>query len=112
MNPLKEVFESGQTILWVETQNAVAFLGPVPDILVWTPCPTACLAESLRLRQVRLAALQLLSQLLLFGHIGAGAAIAPEFSVGVKHWFAAGLHVHWKAVSARGAIDEVTERST
>src|SRR5260370_36826694 len=73
MNPLKEFFESGQTILWIETQNTVAFLRPVPDILVWTPCPTACLAESLRLRQVRLAALQLLSQLLLLGHIHGGA---------------------------------------
>src|SRR6266852_2992225 len=69
MNPLKEFFESGQTILWIETQNTVAFLGPVPDILVWTPCPTACLAESLCLRQVRLAALQLLSQLLLLTNI-------------------------------------------
>src|SRR5271156_6639483 len=73
MNPLSEFFESGQTILWVETQNTVAFLRPVPDIRVWTPCPTACLAESLRLRQVRLAALQLLSQLLLLGHIHSGA---------------------------------------
>src|SRR5271167_2720738 len=68
MKPLKEVFEPGQTILWVETQNTVAFLRPVPDILVWTPCPTACLAESLRLRQIGLASLQLLSQLLLLGH--------------------------------------------
>src|SRR5258708_3876067 len=73
MKPLKEVFESGQTILWIETQNTVAFLRPVPDIPVWTPCPTACLAEPLRLRQVRLAALQLLRQLLLLGHIHGGA---------------------------------------
>src|SRR6266851_9798829 len=56
MNPLKEFFESGQTVLWIETQNTVAFRRPVPDILVRTPCPTACLAESLRLRQVRFAA--------------------------------------------------------
>src|SRR6476646_2544366 len=53
MNPLKEFFESGQTILWIETQNTVAFLRPVPDILVWTPCPTAGLAQPLRFRQVR-----------------------------------------------------------
>ena len=33
MNPLKKFFESGQTILWIETQNTVAFLRPVPDIL-------------------------------------------------------------------------------
>src|SRR5271163_3121235 len=56
MNPLKEFFESGQTILWVETQNTVAFRRPVPDILVWTPCPAACLAESLRFCQVRFTA--------------------------------------------------------
>src|SRR6185295_697486 len=55
MKPLKELFESGQTILWIETQNTVAFLRPVPDVLVWTPCPTACVAESLRLRQIALA---------------------------------------------------------
>src|SRR5580693_5254978 len=55
MNPLKEVFVSGQTILWIETQNTVAFLRPVPDILVWTPRPTACLAEFLRLCQIRFA---------------------------------------------------------
>ena len=45
-------------------------------------------------------------------HIGAGAAIATEFSVGVKHWLAAGLHIHGRAVTARGAIYEVTERFT
>ena len=60
MNPLKEVFESGQTIVWIETQNTIAFLRPVPDVLVWTPSPTACLAESLRFRQIRLAAAQFL----------------------------------------------------
>src|SRR6267378_57099 len=56
MNPLKEIFESGQTILWIETQNTVAFLRPVPDILVWTPCPTARLAQPLCFRQVRFTA--------------------------------------------------------
>src|SRR6478672_4739877 len=55
MKPLKELFESGQTILWIETQNTIAFLRPVPDVLVRTPCPTACVAESLRLRQIGLA---------------------------------------------------------
>src|SRR5260370_33303713 len=53
MNPLKEVFESGQTILWIETQNTVAFLRPVPDILLRTPGPTAGLAQPLRCRQLR-----------------------------------------------------------
>jgi hypothetical protein len=53
MNPQKKIFESGQTILWIETENTVAFLRPVPDIVVWTPCPTSCLAQPLRFRQVR-----------------------------------------------------------
>src|SRR5713101_97896 len=63
MNPLKEFFESGQTILWIETQNTVAFVRPIPDVLVWTgtkipgqvrtPCPTAGVAQPLRFRQVR-----------------------------------------------------------
>src|SRR5713101_9666285 len=56
MNPLKEFFESGQTLLWIETQNTVAFIRPVPDILVWTPCPAAGLAQPLRFRQVRFTA--------------------------------------------------------
>src|SRR5258707_4147721 len=56
MNPLKEIFESWQTILWIETQNTVAFLRPVPDILVWTPCPTAGMAQPLCIRQVRFTA--------------------------------------------------------
>src|ERR1700689_3585364 len=72
MNSLKEIFESRQTILWIETQNPVAFLRPVPDIVLGTPCPAAGLAESLRLRQIRFAALQLLSQLLLLGDVQAG----------------------------------------
>ena len=45
---------------WIKTQNPVALLGPVPDVLVWTPCPAACFAESLRFRQVRLASAQFL----------------------------------------------------
>src|SRR5467141_1759234 len=66
MNPLKELFESGQTILWIETQNTVAFVRPIPDVLVWnctkipgqvrTPRPTAGLAQPLRFRQVRFTA--------------------------------------------------------
>src|ERR1700726_3119289 len=65
MNSLKEFLEPGQTILRVETQNTVAFLRPIPDICmlgfpygevwVWAPCPTAGLAESLRLCQIRFA---------------------------------------------------------
>src|SRR5262245_12093730 len=60
MNALDEFFHSRQTIPSIKTQNAVAFVRPVPDILVWTPCPTASLAESLRLGKVSLAPTQLL----------------------------------------------------
>src|SRR5712671_6480885 len=60
MNPLKEFLESGQTILWIETQNTVTFLRPVPDILVWTPCPASRLAEFLRLGKINVALTQLL----------------------------------------------------
>src|SRR5215510_15978190 len=60
MNSLDEFFHSRQTIPPIKAQNAVAFVRPVPDFLVWTPCPTACLAESLRLRKISLALTQLL----------------------------------------------------
>src|SRR5258708_34379933 len=43
-------------------------------------------------------------------HVGAGAAITAEFSVGVKHWLAADPHVHWRAAAIYGAICEVAER--
>src|SRR5260370_39354594 len=56
MNSLDELFHSGHTIPWIKTQNAIAFLRPVPDIVVWTPCPTAGLAQPLRFRQVRFTA--------------------------------------------------------
>src|SRR6266481_682356 len=69
MNPLKEFFESGQTILWIETENTVTFLRPVPDILVWTPCPASRLAEFLRLGKIGLALTQLLLRALAVGDI-------------------------------------------
>src|SRR5258706_1509998 len=43
-------------------------------------------------------------------HIGAGAAITAEFSVSIKHWLAANLHVHGRAAAVHGAIYEVAER--
>src|SRR5882724_5240326 len=69
MNPLKEFFESGQTILWIETQNTIAFLRPVPDILIWTPCPASRLAEFLRLGKISLALTQLLLRALALSDI-------------------------------------------
>jgi hypothetical protein len=50
MNPLEQFFESGQTIPWIETLNAVAFLGPILDTDFRTPCPASRLAEFLRFR--------------------------------------------------------------
>src|ERR1700722_1821887 len=69
MNPLKELFESRQTILCIETEYTVAFLRPVPNIVVWTPCPTSCLAEPLRLRQIRFASSDLFLGALLFTQV-------------------------------------------
>src|SRR5258705_13944069 len=69
MKPLKEVFESGQTILWIETQNTIAFLRPVPDILLRTPGPTAGLAQPLRFRQVRFTYSDLFLGALLFAQV-------------------------------------------
>src|SRR6266849_6320197 len=72
MKPLKEVFESGQTILWIETQNTVAFLRPVPDILLWTPGPTAGFAQPLRFRQRRFTSSEIHLRPLLFTQIDHG----------------------------------------
>src|SRR5258706_2008721 len=69
MKSLKEVCKSGQTILWIETQNPVAFLRPVPDIVLWTPGPTAGLAEPLRFRQVRFTSSESLVRPLLFAQV-------------------------------------------
>src|SRR4030095_12980858 len=54
MNALEQFFESRQTIPWIETLNAVAFLRPIPDVGVGTPGPTARMAEFLRLGQIGL----------------------------------------------------------
>src|SRR6266436_3190707 len=94
MNPLQEIFEPGQTILWIETQNTVAFLRPVPDIVVWTPCPTSCLAESLRFRQVRFTCSDLFLGALLF------AQVEDEYDALVRtlHPRASNQHGHATAV--------------
>src|SRR5260370_7381493 len=61
MSALKECIESRMSTVLVETQHAVAFLGPVPDLAGGgVPCPTARMAEPLRFRQVCLALLQFL----------------------------------------------------
>src|ERR1700733_5999586 len=42
-------------------------------------------------------------------HVRSGAAIATEFSVGVKHRPAAGPHVHRRAVAVQSEIYEVAD---
>src|SRR6478752_4552535 len=58
MNPLEQFFESGQTIPWIETLNAVAFLGPILDTDFRTPGPAFRLAEFLRICQIHFALTQ------------------------------------------------------
>src|SRR6185503_17317474 len=69
MKPLNKVFVLGQTTPWIETQNTVAFLRPIPDTLLWTPGPTAGLAQPLRFRQVCFTAPEGLLGPLLFTQI-------------------------------------------
>src|SRR5712691_7954857 len=69
MKPLNKVFVVGQTTLWIETQNTVAFFRPVPDTLLWTPGPTAGLAQRLRFRQVRFTSSEGVLRPLLFTQI-------------------------------------------
>src|SRR4030095_14072929 len=69
MNPLEQFFESRQTIPWIETLNAVAFLRPILDTGFRTPCPTPRLAEFLRICQIRFAAPQSFLSLLALGKI-------------------------------------------
>src|SRR5260370_19700659 len=59
MNSLDEFVGSGETIPWIKTQNAVAFLRPMPDVAVETPGPTTRVAESLRFRQISLSPTQI-----------------------------------------------------
>src|SRR5215831_10593315 len=66
MNPLKEFFKSGKAILGIETQNTVAFLRPVPDILIWIPCPTPRLTEPLTFCKKRLTGAQVLLRVLAY----------------------------------------------
>src|SRR5258705_2219748 len=85
MNPLKKVFESGQTILWIETQNTVAFLRPVPNILLWTPGPTAGLAQPLRFRQVRFTAPEGFLNALAIFDVGRDPIPLDEVSTFISH---------------------------
>src|SRR6266404_6110098 len=69
MNPLEQFSESWQTIPWIETLNAVAFLRPILDTEFRTPCPASRLAEFLRLGKISLALTQLLLRALVLGDV-------------------------------------------
>src|SRR6267154_1147574 len=73
MNSLDKFFGSGRTIPWVKTQNAVAFLRPIPEVGVGTPGPTARLAEFLCLCQVCFALTQSFVRPHTFGDIHGSA---------------------------------------
>src|SRR5689334_4764813 len=104
MNPLKEFFESGQTILWIETQNTVAFLRPVPDILVWTPGPAARLAEFLRLGKISLAGAQLLLRPLAIGHVDHSAHKFNEIAARAENRMTNAVNVPDGATRMHNAI--------
>src|SRR5258705_9179716 len=78
MNALEQFFESGQTIPWIETLNAVAFLRPIFDSDFRTPGPASRLAEFLRICQIRFALPQRFFSPLLVRDVGHGD---PEFGV-------------------------------
>src|SRR5438093_537482 len=69
MNSLDEFFDSGQTIPWIKTLNAVAFLRPILDTDFRTPCPASRLAEFLRICQVRFALSQRFFRVPLVGDV-------------------------------------------
>src|SRR5258708_4699542 len=104
MNPLKEFFESGQPILWIETQNTVAFLRPVPDILVWTPCPASRLAEFLRLGKISLALTQLLLRALAVGDVDHGTHEFDEITCRAENRMSSGVNVPDGAIWMHEAV--------
>src|SRR5580700_1654676 len=58
VNTLKECLESRHISVRFETEDAVAFLGPIRDLSrSRSACPTACVAEPLRFRQISLTSL-------------------------------------------------------
>src|SRR5260370_42553858 len=77
MNSLDDFFSSGQTIPWIETQNAVAFLRPEPHVGGGTPRPTPPVAEPLRFRQIRFTAPEGFLGHLALGDVGHRPAKLP-----------------------------------
>src|SRR5580704_18050393 len=69
-------FKSWRAIFWIEAINPVPLLGQMHGVSPrYPPGPTPCVRESLRLRQVRLASLQLL--FLQFQGLGSESPIHP-----------------------------------
>src|SRR5580692_4201627 len=76
MSALLTFFKSRRAIFWIEAINPVPFLGQMQGVSSrYPPGPTPCVREPLRLRQVRLASLQLL--FLQFQGLGCESPIHP-----------------------------------
>src|ERR1700756_4519811 len=76
MSALPSFFKSRRAIFWIEAINPVPFLGQMHGGSPrYPPGPTPCVREPLRLRQVRLASLQLL--FLQFQGLGSESPVHP-----------------------------------
>src|SRR5579864_8524663 len=74
MSALQKLFKSRRAIFWIEAINPVPFLGQMHGGSArYSPGPTPCVREPLRLRQVGLTTLQLL--FLLFQGLGSESPI-------------------------------------
>src|ERR1700730_12565789 len=61
MSALQTLFKSRRALFWIESINAEHFFRQMQDVLPrYPPSPTPRMRQPLRLRQVRLASLQLL----------------------------------------------------
>src|SRR6266851_9595407 len=74
MSALPKFLKSRRAIFWIEAIDPVPFLGQVQGVSPrYPPGPTPCVREPLRLRQIRLALLQLL--FLQFQYLGSESPI-------------------------------------
>src|SRR6266704_3772133 len=104
MNALDEFFHSGQTIPWIKTQNAVAFLRPIPDVGVGTPSPTARLAEFLCLCQISLAPTQFPLRALAVGDVDHGTHQFDEITCRAENRMSSGVNVPDGAIWTHEAV--------
>src|ERR1700751_4196749 len=69
MNALQAILPCRKAIFWIEAKDAIPLLRQIRHLSsLYAPNPAPHVGDPLRLRQVRLATLQLLSQLLHFGN--------------------------------------------